>query len=341
VDQREPTRSSVENPFTRPESNEAPSSASRAAAERWTGQAAIRKQARGSAGRFGAAIERCRPEELKTPALEEPVTVTPSATEPAAMQVPQGAEQAIENCRCARLTSCSRCYSCGCTEFGNRFSSLLRRWKRNLAQVMRQTVATTPAALAEADCEHRAQAFRWRGDSTTHSTCSGCEFTTIRTLTAASISYAILVRKRITIQSTALCRLQITHTWWHSTRYCASRFAHSTSLAVLLLMVLSGCAALTNPVANGVPVRFLPDDLLAESREGFDTIPLTRLRRSPPDKYILAARDTLGIYIEGVLGSAEAPPPVNVPESPNCLRRSDTRFQSGKTAQFRFPMCSR
>jgi protein involved in polysaccharide export with SLBB domain len=68
-------------------------------------------------------------------------------------------------------------------------------------------------------------------------------------------------------------------------------------------------------VANGVPVRFLPDDLLAESREGFKTIPLTTLRRSPPDKYILAARDTLGIYIEGVLGSAESPPPVNVPES--------------------------
>src|SRR5882762_2424257 len=77
--------------------------------------------------------------------------------------------------------------------------------------------------------------------------------------------------------------VQITQTWWHSMRSGASRFARSTSLA--------------------------------ESREGFKTIPLTTLRRSPPDKYVLAAGDTLGIYIEGVLGSAETPPPVNIPES--------------------------
>jgi protein involved in polysaccharide export with SLBB domain len=80
-------------------------------------------------------------------------------------------------------------------------------------------------------------------------------------------------------------------------------------------VLLSGCAALTNPIANGVPARFLPDELLAESREGFETIPLTSLRQPPPEKYVLAAGDTLGIYIEGVLGSAETPPPVNVPES--------------------------
>ena len=30
---------------------------------------------------------------------------------------------------------------------------------------------------------------------------------------------------------------------------------------------LTGCAALTNPVANGIPVRILPDELLAESRD--------------------------------------------------------------------------
>ncbi len=85
--------------------------------------------------------------------------------------------------------------------------------------------------------------------------------------------------------------------------------------ALLLFGVLSGCAALTNPVANGVPVRLLPDNLLAESREGFKTIPLTMLRQQPPKRYVLAAGDTLGIFIEGVLGSAETPPPVNVPDS--------------------------
>lgn len=83
----------------------------------------------------------------------------------------------------------------------------------------------------------------------------------------------------------------------------------------ILLAWLSGCATLTNPVANGIPVRLLPDELLAESHEGFQTIPLTMLRQPPSKKYLLAAGDTLGIFIEGVLGSAETPPPVNVPDS--------------------------
>jgi protein involved in polysaccharide export with SLBB domain len=96
----------------------------------------------------------------------------------------------------------------------------------------------------------------------------------------------------------------------------AGRFA-CVALVLSVLVSLPGCAAVTNPVANGVPVRLLPDELLAESREGFEPIPLTLLRQPPPKKYILAAGDTLGIYIEGVLGSAEAPPPVNIPETPD------------------------
>jgi protein involved in polysaccharide export with SLBB domain len=95
----------------------------------------------------------------------------------------------------------------------------------------------------------------------------------------------------------------------------ANRIRRQLSLLALLALLSSGCAALTNPIANGVPVRILPDELLAESREGLEPIPLTTLRQQPADKYVLAAGDTLGIYIEGVLGSAETPPPVNVPES--------------------------
>src|SRR4051794_35386465 len=94
-------------------------------------------------------------------------------------------------------------------------------------------------------------------------------------------------------------------------RGSGSRFVLLASICALF----SGCAALTNPIANGIPVRIIPDELLAESREGFSTIPLTALRQPPPEQYILAAGDTLGIYIEGVLGTAETPPPVNVPES--------------------------
>lgn len=86
-------------------------------------------------------------------------------------------------------------------------------------------------------------------------------------------------------------------------------------MTVLFASLFTGCAALTNPIANGIPVHVLPDELLAESREGFESIPLTTLRQPPPKEYILAAGDTLGVYIEGVLGSADTPPPVNVPES--------------------------
>jgi protein involved in polysaccharide export with SLBB domain len=87
------------------------------------------------------------------------------------------------------------------------------------------------------------------------------------------------------------------------------------AMAAACCALLAGCAALTNPIANGIPVRLLPDELLAESREGYEPIPLTTLRQPPPDEYILAAGDTLGIYIEGVLGTSETPPPVNLPES--------------------------
>jgi protein involved in polysaccharide export with SLBB domain len=97
----------------------------------------------------------------------------------------------------------------------------------------------------------------------------------------------------------------------------ACRAVCAALIALLAGLTLSGCAALTNPVANGIPVRILPDELLAESREGFELLPLTLLRRPPPGQYILAPGDTLGIYIEGVLGDAETPPPVNIPDTPD------------------------
>jgi len=86
-------------------------------------------------------------------------------------------------------------------------------------------------------------------------------------------------------------------------------------LAVSLL--LTGCASITNPVANGIPVRILPDELLAETKENFEPVPLTLLRQRRPEHYLLGPRDTLGIYIEGILGNEETPPPVNIPSSPD------------------------
>jgi protein involved in polysaccharide export with SLBB domain len=88
------------------------------------------------------------------------------------------------------------------------------------------------------------------------------------------------------------------------------------ALALIVTALFPGCAAVTNPVANGIPVRLLPDELLAESREGFEQVPLSLLRQKPPEIYRLSAGDILGVYIEGVLGNAETPPPVNLPETP-------------------------
>jgi protein involved in polysaccharide export with SLBB domain len=86
-----------------------------------------------------------------------------------------------------------------------------------------------------------------------------------------------------------------------------------TVAALCVVCAFTGCAAITNPIAHGVPVRMLPEELLAESREGLEPIPLTLLRQEKPDEYLLAPGDILGVYIEGIIGSAETPPPVNIP----------------------------
>jgi hypothetical protein len=90
------------------------------------------------------------------------------------------------------------------------------------------------------------------------------------------------------------------------------------SVIVMLAPLLSGCAALTNPVANGVPVRRLPPELLAAPKEGTRHLPLTLLRQPPPTVYRLAAHDILAVWIEGVLGERNQLPPVlNYPETPS------------------------
>ncbi|QDU62605.1 Polysaccharide biosynthesis/export protein [Planctomycetes bacterium Pan216] len=83
-------------------------------------------------------------------------------------------------------------------------------------------------------------------------------------------------------------------------------------LGTMQLMV-AGCAALTNPVADGVPVHRVPDELLGESKNDRETIPLTWLRREPTDKFLLAPGDTIGVWVEGVLGDRNANPPIYIP----------------------------
>src|SRR2546425_8793389 len=86
-------------------------------------------------------------------------------------------------------------------------------------------------------------------------------------------------------------------------------------LSPCLLVWVCGCASLTNPVANGVPVRRLPPELLGEAKEGARPLPLTLLRQKPPDPYRLAPDDVIGVWVEGALGEKGQIPPYNFPES--------------------------
>jgi hypothetical protein len=91
--------------------------------------------------------------------------------------------------------------------------------------------------------------------------------------------------------------------------------AAAVLLALSLLAGLGGCAAVSNPVANGVPVHRLPPEVLARPKKGDKTIPLSVLRQKPPDVYRLAPRDILGVWVEGVLGEEKQTPPVHFPEN--------------------------
>jgi len=92
---------------------------------------------------------------------------------------------------------------------------------------------------------------------------------------------------------------------------CLSR-VQALALLGAIFLVSGGCAAMTNPLADGIPVRRLPPELLAPSKEGEETIPLTLLRQPPPKMYRLAPGDVLGVYVEGFLGERTVPLPVHV-----------------------------
>ncbi|MFO0805470.1 MAG: polysaccharide biosynthesis/export family protein [Gemmataceae bacterium] len=64
----------------------------------------------------------------------------------------------------------------------------------------------------------------------------------------------------------------------------------------------AGCAAMTNPVADGIPVRLVPHELLAPSKAGEQPLPFNLLGQAQPDQYRLESGDVLGVYIEGYLG---------------------------------------
>ncbi|MFO1022266.1 MAG: polysaccharide biosynthesis/export family protein [Planctomycetales bacterium] len=74
----------------------------------------------------------------------------------------------------------------------------------------------------------------------------------------------------------------------------------------------NGCVAL-----NGVPPTRVPRELLGRPREDMLKTSMTRLRQDKPKNYLLDVGDTLGIYIENVLGRDDQEVPVNNPKEDN------------------------
>lgn len=97
------------------------------------------------------------------------------------------------------------------------------------------------------------------------------------------------------------------HTWFLRSGFC------QLCVACLLFASFSGCASLTFPT-GGVPARRLPPSLLREPQEDKKTIDLSLLRQEPPETYRLAPGDLLGVWIEGVLGTRDQAPPVQLLE---------------------------
>ncbi len=89
------------------------------------------------------------------------------------------------------------------------------------------------------------------------------------------------------------------------------RAGYVVPAALMLSAIMTGCSAVTNPVADAIPVNRLPPEVLGVPRAEEKTIPLPLLRQKPMEVYHLAPGDTLGIYIENALGEKDKPPPVH------------------------------
>ena len=90
---------------------------------------------------------------------------------------------------------------------------------------------------------------------------------------------------------------------------------HRTVLMLAATMGLSGCAALTNPVADGVPVRRLPAEVLGRPKSEMRAIPLTALKQPELDPYRLDRGDVLAVVADDLIAPEGQPAPVKLPDA--------------------------
>jgi protein involved in polysaccharide export with SLBB domain len=88
-------------------------------------------------------------------------------------------------------------------------------------------------------------------------------------------------------------------------------------LLVLAALMSGGCASLTNPVADAIPVRRLPAEVFGRPKAELRQVPLNLLRINDPGDYRLDKGDVLGIVADEVVNKIEQPIPVQFIQIPN------------------------
>jgi len=83
--------------------------------------------------------------------------------------------------------------------------------------------------------------------------------------------------------------------------------------ASVLLLMVTGCAAF-RPL-DGLPARYVPDSIKSPSRSNKKTIDLSLLAQRKPREHLVGPGDVLGVYVDGVLGKPNEPPPVHITEN--------------------------
>jgi len=104
--------------------------------------------------------------------------------------------------------------------------------------------------------------------------------------------------------------------------------------AIVVSGCLPGCAAF-RPL-DGVPARYLPDELRGSSKETMQMIDLSMLRRRQEPQYRVDSGDVLAIYIENILGRADQPP-INQQSAGN----SSSQLNSDRPPTLGFPLSVR
>jgi len=99
-----------------------------------------------------------------------------------------------------------------------------------------------------------------------------------------------------------------------------TRFAIARCVAVALACVSGGCASLTNPVSDGIPVRRLPDEVFGRPRSELQQVPLNLLRIGEPGDYKLDKGDVLGIVADEIITKDGQPIPVQFIQNPNATK---------------------